>query len=185
MATSTGLISYEDSLSMPENMLEEIIDGVSHIMPFPTIGHMVLLDFLTVFLKAIVSAEYRVFGNPFGLGIRKRPGFTYRGPDLVVVSADDFAARERDQYLWFTPELIVECLSPSNRKGSVSKLLENYESIGTPEVWLIYPESQNVEVYRLHDCRLVMEQNVTSGKIQPACANKGVPVEDLWNAFNS
>jgi len=78
----------------------------------------------------------------------------------------------------------VECLSPSNRKASVSQLLGNYESIGTAEVWLIFPESQNVEVYRLTEGKLVMEQNVTSGEIQPWFGIQGVPVEQLWNAFN-
>ena len=145
MATSTVLITYEASLLMEENKLEEIIDGVSYFMPFPTIGHMLLLDYLTTFLKATTPAEHLVFGNPFGLGIRKRPLFTYRGPDIGVFPAADFAARERDHYIWVTPDLVVECLSPSNQKASVSQLLGNYESIGTAEVWLIFPESQNVE----------------------------------------
>ena len=169
---------------MPENICEEIIDGVSHIMPFPSFRHALLITFLTNFLTAMAGSDFFVTCSPFGLGIRKKPSFTYRGPDLAVFSHEAISERQDDLYAWVAPELLVECLSPSNRKASVAKLIENYESIGTPELWLIYPESQNVEVYRLNDGRLFMEQNITSGEIQPVFAKSGVPVEELWNAFN-
>ena len=39
MQTATHRISYEQSLEMPENKLEEILDGESRIMPPPTLRH--------------------------------------------------------------------------------------------------------------------------------------------------
>jgi Uma2 family endonuclease len=52
-------------------------------------------------------------------------------------------------YVWSAPELIIECLSPANRKGSVDQLLQDYASIQVPEVWLLYPEERMLRRWAL------------------------------------
>ena len=44
MGTTTKLITYEDSLTMPENRFEEIVHGESRIMPPPIKNHVYLID---------------------------------------------------------------------------------------------------------------------------------------------
>ena len=82
METQTHLITYEESLLMPENKFEEILDGVSRIMPMPTVGHMRFVRTLSGELERVLP-EYDVCREPYGLGIRRSP-FRYRGPDISV-----------------------------------------------------------------------------------------------------
>src|SRR5207248_1848137 len=112
METQAHLISYEESLLMPENKLEEILDGISRIMPLPTPRHCSFVRKLSRELEAIF-ADHVVGSAPFGLGIRRDP-FRYRIPEVSVFSPEALSA-EKDAYVWTSPVLIAECLSPSNR----------------------------------------------------------------------
>src|SRR5205823_4095596 len=82
METQVHLISYEESLLMPENKLEEILDGVSRIMPPPTTGHMRFVMRLTGELERVFP-DHVVWPAPYGLGIRRNP-LRYRIPDISV-----------------------------------------------------------------------------------------------------
>jgi hypothetical protein len=43
MSTSTRLLTYADSLTMPENRFEEIVHGESRIVPAPNKKHAYLI----------------------------------------------------------------------------------------------------------------------------------------------
>ena len=53
-----------------------------------------------------------------------------------------------DPYVWTPPDLLVECLSPANRKGAVRELLADYEKVAVPEVWLLDPALPRYTSYR-------------------------------------
>ena len=55
------MITYEDSLTMPENRFEEIVHGESRIMPPPNPKHADLIDeLLNILRDQINRREYRV-----------------------------------------------------------------------------------------------------------------------------
>ena len=84
MSTPTKLISYEDSLMMPENRLEEIVHGESRIMPPSSEFHANLIECLfSLFLRQLDPRVYRNHIAGVGLGIQRKP-LTYRVPDLAV-----------------------------------------------------------------------------------------------------
>jgi Uma2 family endonuclease len=184
MGATTRLITYEDSLAMPENRFEEIVNGESHIMPPPTDRHSYLLRRLTRILDAQLSVDYEVHSG-MGLGIRRRPVLTYRIPDLTVfqiavLEQDTAEKAPNDPYLWKAPELIAECLSPANRRGKLASLLADYVAIGVPEVWLINPQNREVAVHGLEgETERLREGHVRSGRL-------GVTVDlaELWNAYD-
>src|ERR1035438_3790997 len=153
MSTSTKLINYEDSLTLPENRREEIVHGESRTMPPPNRKHVDLIDeLLSILLSQINRREYRVTSSGAGLGIERVP-LTYRIPDLMVfrteaLRRDTAETASNAPYIWTAPELIVECLSPSNRKGSVQELLADYARIAVPEVWLLDPKLPQFTSYR-------------------------------------
>ena len=190
MPTSTRLITYEDSLTMPENRFEEIVDGESRIMPPPTRGHWKILDRIyRMLISELTLEDYEISKGDIGLGIKRRPVLTYRIPDIAVFSVSslekDLAENGRsDIYIWAVPELVVECLSPSNWKGSVEKLRQNYESIGVPELWFIDPLSQTLTIFLLEGKSLVAIRSVEHGVISPVrLPQVNVNVDDLWKAF--
>jgi Uma2 family endonuclease len=163
MSATAKLITYEDSLTMPENRLEEIVHGESRIMPPPNQKHADLIEELSDILKAQLDRwEYGVMSAGAGLGIERVP-LTCRIPDLMVFRRE---ARRRDRaknagndpYIWPVPELIVECLSLSNRKGSNQELLADYARIAVPEVWLLEPALPQLTAYHYE-----------SGTLQASC----------------
>jgi Uma2 family endonuclease len=189
MGAPTKLISYEDSLTMPENRLEEIENGVSRVMLPANQKHVDLIEALSDILKAQLDRrEYRVTSAGAGLGIERDP-LTYRIPDLMVFRQED-RLRDRartggiDPYIWAVPDLIVECLSPSNRKGSIRELLADYERIAAPEVWLLDPEPPGYACYRYESGALREWQSTDRGAVTPLLLpNITVDLADLWAAF--
>jgi len=167
MSTSTKLINYEDSLTMPENKLEEIVHGESRIMPPSTKKHAYLVEELSHILRTQLDrGEYRVTDTGAGLGIERVP-LTYRIP-----------------YIWTAPELIVECLSPSNRKGSIQELLADYARIAAPEVWLLDPKPPQFTAYRLESGALKPWLATENGQVTPLLLpNVAVDLTELWAAF--
>ena len=191
MSTSTRLINYEDSLTMPENRFEEIVHGEVRIMPPPNPRHVDLIDeLLRILLSQIDRREYRVTSSGAGLGVERIP-LTYRIPDLMVFRADAYR-RDRAEtagigpYIWTVPELIVECLSPSNRKGSVQQLLADYARIGVPEVWLLDPKLPQFTSYRYESDALKQWLATESGLVTPLrLPNVAVDLSVLWEAFGA
>jgi Uma2 family endonuclease len=189
MGTTTKLITYEDSLTMPENRFEEIVHGESRIMPPPNPKHVDLIDeLLIVLLNQLNRREYRVTCSGAGLGVERLP-LTYRIPDLMVFPAEAYR-RDRaqrapnDPYIWTVPELIVECLSPSNRKGSIQELLADYARIAAPEVWLLDPKPPQFTSYRYESGALKQWMATETGRVTPLLLpNVTVDLSVLWEAF--
>jgi Uma2 family endonuclease len=174
-------ISYRDSFGLTENPLEEIVRGESRVMPPASLAHARLLKKLDQLLSA--GGELEIIGPGVGLGITKDP-FTYRIPDKMAFRSDIWSrSTEDDLYVWETPELIAECLSPANRKGLVEELLADYDRIQAPEVWLIYPEQKTVDVLRRTD-NLRSCARTKTGCISPYVQPElRIPLDELWDAF--
>ena len=91
-----------------------------------------------------------------------------------------------DPYIWTVPELIVECLSPSYRKGSVQKLLADYARIAVPEVWLLDPKLPQFTSYRYDSGALKQWLAAESGLVTPILLpNATVDLSGLWAAFGA
>jgi Uma2 family endonuclease len=191
MSTSTRLINYEDSLTMPENRFEEIIHGESRIMPPAIKQHNYLVRKLSrVLERQLDETEYEVHSQGSGLGVERTP-LTYRIPDLMVLRVealrqDSAQTAENDPYIWTAPDLLVECLSPSNRKGSIQELLADYARIAVPEVWLIDPQPPQFTSYRYDSGALKPWLTTETGPVSPLLLpNVTVDLAELWAAFGS
>ncbi len=189
MSTSTRLINYEDSLTMPENRFEEIVHGESRIMPAPNKKHAYLIaKLLTVLTRQLDDSEYQILSQGAGLGIERVP-LTYRLPDLMVfrtasLRQDSAETAGNDPYIWALPELVVECLSPSNRKGSIQELMADYARIAVPEVWLLDPKPPQFTSYRYESGALKQWLAIETGRVTPfLLPNATVDLAELWAAF--
>jgi Uma2 family endonuclease len=86
--------------------------------------------------------------------IRKMPpakvihALSTRVPDIAVFIRGNVV--EKDGYIHSAPELVVEVLSPANMRSERAEKLQDYESLGVPEVWVVLPEAQTVEVLLGH-----------------------------------
>ncbi len=182
--TGTRLISYEDSLTMPESTFEEIVNGELRIMPPPSFKHQKLISVLDrQFQFQLDDAATLVLQN-YGQAIRFEPTFTYRLPDLAIFQTAGLLQKD-GYYVISAPSLLVEVLSPSNRKGNVQELLSDYASIGTPEVWLIESEKRVLKALTLRDSVLRETRIVRAGSVSPIeHPHVSIDVQRLWDALD-
>jgi Uma2 family endonuclease len=88
---------------------------------------------------------------------------------------------EQDGYIHSAPELVVEVLSPANTRMERAEKLRDYESLGVPEVWVVSPETQTVEVLSLKDGRLSTTALLREGQLKPThLPGVSVDIAAIW-----
>ena len=181
MATSSKTLTYEEWLTLPEvEGVEEVVNGEIRTMPPNKWNHTRVVEALARQLRARLNPEAtHVVTSVFGLVVRREP-LALRVPDLAVFHADRIV--ERDGYIHSAPELVVEVLSPANTRSERAEKLQDYESLGVPEVWVVSPEAQTVEVLRLNeDRRLVTTSLLREGELKPTrFPEASVDIAAIW-----
>lgn len=161
MVTAQGKIrkklSYEEYLATPEiNLRYEIIDGEMIMSPAPTFDHQWIMHNILDALRPFVKKRRlgAVVGAPCDILIRRAPLRT-RQPDVFYVSFErsnkTISELREMAVLELAPDLAVEILSPSDRRGVLKAKLDDYIKIGVRECWVVRPKAETVEVIRLSD----------------------------------
>ena len=141
-------------LSPPTTQPYEILDGVVTMVQTPNWRHQRIVG--KIYLKFSSYEESSNRGRagiaPFDVVIRRRPTLRTRQPDVFFISHE----RLKENKAVFTsgpllvaPELVVEVLSPSETPRSIRKKLEDFQSIGVLECWIVSPDGETVEIRRL------------------------------------
>ncbi len=143
-------LTYEQYLAEGTiNRRYEILDGVRHWMPNPTVRHQDILFNIAVAFKAFArsSGEGRMVVAACNVLIDYAPLKT-RQPDVLFISHERFGSRNPldPSALDPAPELVVEILSPSDTKSVLSGKLRDYRRVAVRECWVVNTEAQTVEV---------------------------------------
>ena len=181
MATTSKILTYEEWLRLPEvEGVEEVVNGEIVKMPPNKIIHADIVENLADLLKAQLDRRtVQVRVSTFGLVIRREPLST-RVPDIAVFIRSNVV--ERDGYIHSAPELVVEVLSPANTRSERAEKLQDYESLGVPEVWVVSPEAQTVEILLLQDGRLVTTTLLRQGQLRPThFPDAAVDIAAIWS----
>ncbi|HEV8581767.1 MAG TPA: Uma2 family endonuclease [Thermoanaerobaculia bacterium] len=144
-------LTYEDYLYFPEDgKRHELIDGEHYVTPAPNLKHQTTVVNL--------ASDLHDFVRPRGLGkVWVAPVDVLLSdhdvvqPDLVFLSRDRLDLAADGANVKGAPDLPVEVLSPATRRlDSITKrhLYEKYE---VPEYWLVDPELEIIQVYRLSE----------------------------------
>ena len=165
-STTSKVVTYAEWLQMPETKgKEEVVDGEIIKMPPVQYDHVHIVHVLQMVLAGQLDPkEIWVLTTIFGLVIREEP-LTCREPDLAIFVRKNLIVR--DGYFRSPPELVVEVLSPSNRRKDMLRKTEDHESIGVPEFWILSPEARNIEVLQLQDGKLCTTLIVNAGQLRP------------------
>ena len=141
--------------------------------------HAYTVENLADLLKATLDrSTVRVLVTIFGLVIRRDP-VTTRVPDIGVFIKKNIV--EQDGYIHSAPELLVEVLSPANTRAERAEKLKDYESLGVPEVWVVSPEAQTVEVLLLENGRLATSDLLREGQLTPArFPEAAIEIAAIW-----
>jgi Uma2 family endonuclease len=122
--------------------LDEIWDGVIHMLPFPTATHQRMERELERVLLPIGEAlGLETFHNGTGL-FQPNTDSNVRGPDLCLVKPEHVSERGIEG----KASLVVEILSPDDESRDKMPF---YAKCGVGELWLVDPETRAHEVYVL------------------------------------
>ncbi len=120
-----------------------------------------------------------VFAAETGFLLRSDPD-TVRAPNVAFISSDRLGPDDAPPgYLEMAPDLAVEVVSPNDSAASVQSKVEDWLGTGTRLVWVVYPDTQSVAVYRsLHEAEVLSEPDALDGA--PVLSGFAVPVRDLF-----
>jgi Uma2 family endonuclease len=143
-------LTYDAYLALPEMMARySIVNGELIMDGAPTPDHQTVVLELSLKLAPFIREHRlgRVFVAPLDIVIRRDPLRT-RQPDLMFISN----ARRYIiglQVIEGGPDLVVEVLSPTNTRQELQEKLQDYQTIGVREAWVISPQARTVEVLQL------------------------------------
>ena len=180
MATPSKSLTYQDWLSLPEaEGVEEVVNGEIVKMPPNKVLHADTVENLADLLKAQLDRRtVQVRVSTFGVVIGREP-LTTRVPDIAVFIRSNVV--QKDGYIHSAPELVVEVLSPANTRSERAAKLQDYESLGVPEVWVVSPEAQTVEIMLLQDGRLVTTSLLREGNLIPTrFPEAAIDISAIW-----
>ena len=169
-----------DLANLPEDSYRhELVAGVIVAEPLPRHRHDRTRRRLERLLEAFVDGEGlgEVFGEA-GYVLARDPD-TVRGPDLSFVTR--LRLRDFDDARFFSgaPDLAVEILSPSNRRGEMHAKVADYLAAGARLVWVVDAERKTVTTYTalLTPVRIESPAILDGGDVLPGLA---IPLEAIF-----
>lgn len=132
---------------LPEWVRAELIDGEIFVkMTSPLTIHQDILAGLFFQIEAYLQKKQgkcHVYFAPFGVR-PKKDIYNYVEPDITLI-CDDEKMKERGCH--GAPDLVIEVVSPSNRKHDYVRKLALYHEAGVREYWIVDPKHEQVTVY--------------------------------------
>jgi Uma2 family endonuclease len=141
-------LTYTDLLDFPDDGLRrELIHGEVHVSASPNTRHQTIVGRLH--LRIGVHIEQHGGGELYvaPLDVHFAPDEVVE-PDLIFV-ADADSDIITDVHIRGVPTLLIEVLSDARRDRVLKP--ELYATFGVSEYWIVDPEADRVEVYRLRD----------------------------------
>lgn len=145
-----GEYTYEDYLKLPEEpgYRYEILEGFLVKEPSPSRHHQrvssILFRQLANFFDNFDSTG-EVFFAPLDVTLTNR---NVVQPDILFVSGSHKGVKYEER-IDGPCELVVEIMSPSNRRKDRIRKMEIYRKAGVPHYWLVDPEEDILEAYVL------------------------------------
>ncbi len=150
MTVATQVITAEEFPEIPDSDEFELVDG--HLVERKRMGADAcavaarIIFHLMQFVKSrrsgwIMTSEltYRCFPNPH----------TLRRPDVSFIRRGRFDGnRLPPGHLTIVPDLAIEVISPNDTVYDLNSKLRDYRAANFPLVWIVYPDTQEIQIYR-------------------------------------
>ena len=135
----------------PDARLETNSIGQLIIMP-PTGGETGNRNLRLAFQIELWNSKSKlgkVFDSSTGF---KLPNNAFRSPDVSWISLakwNALSATQRRKYLPLAPDFVLKLMSPNDSLNELQNKMKEYVNCGVKLGWLINPDDQQVEIYRL------------------------------------
>jgi len=149
--------SYADYLTWMDDVRRELIDGFINMMAGTSRNHGVVSRNISWNLGLYLSknkCNCEVYYAPIDVLLPKN-GETDNDKIYNVVQPDIFVVcggwKGNDNAFWGAPDMVVEILSPSNRKKDLIKKFLLYQDAGVREYWIADPKVKSVTAYIMQE----------------------------------
>jgi Uma2 family endonuclease len=143
-------VTYTDLERWPDDGKQyELYDGEVRVVPAPSNLHQfVLVNLLEILLEYRKSQRGFVLPAPLDIVFRED---TVLQPDITFLTARTARLLDMLKPIRFSPDLVVEILSPSTSKWDRIKKYGVYARHGVAEYWIVDPGNETVEIFALRD----------------------------------
>ena len=147
-ATKTLLTAEEfDNFPFAEDKRYELDEGELIEMTRPAYQHNRILGNLffelTAYFRRKGGGQALVSENLYALSANTR-----RAPDVSVILGDRSEELRNAKVISIVPDIAAEILSQSESTRMIHRKLKQYFEAGVKEVWLIDPETKEIEIWR-------------------------------------
>lgn len=136
-----------DIEALPEDVRAELIDGELFVsMAPPSATHQDILTGLSFQIELYIQrkkGKCRMYPGPFGVRIKKDIHNLVE-PDITLICDEE---KLDEKGCNGAPDLVIEIVSPSNRKMDYVRKLALYHEAGVREYWIVDSKHQQVTVY--------------------------------------
>ena len=163
--TSHQLMTAEELIKLPRGQHRyELVKGELLTMSPSGEEHGVLCATIAFLLSKYVRANNlgTVYGAESGFKLESNPD-TVLAPDAAFISKDR-AGTPSKSYRLGSPDLVVEVVSPSDRKSKVEEKTAQWLSFGVRAVWLINPQARTVEIVLADGNRALLHESDEPGR---------------------
>jgi Uma2 family endonuclease len=142
-------LTYEDLAAVPEDdpYRHEILDGMHVATPSPVYRHQTISRRIQfqLYQQIELVGKGDVVYAPADVELGT---YDVVEPDVFVILAEHRDVIQRT-HVRGVPDLVIEILSPSTAGRDRGIKRERYELAAVPEYWIVDPDAELVEVYRL------------------------------------
>ena len=158
---------YQLCIHNPDTKFERSADGGIIIMP-PTGGETGKRNTDLIVQLGIWNRQSQlgeVFDSSTGY---KLPNGANRSPDVSWIKRerwDSLSSEQKQKFIPLAPDFVLELMSPSDYLVNTQAKMREYQDNGVKLGWLINPEAQQVEIYRLgHEVEELQSPQTLSGE---------------------
>jgi Uma2 family endonuclease len=143
---ATSLTSWEEFLTLPDAGAGghyELHDGQVILVPPPRPLHVYVQSLLVQWLTNAAQGQGRAAQEfPY----RPAKNLQFWHADVAYIPNEHWEAMRSSEYPVYSPPLVIEVLSPSNKEGEIDRQRVAAFSGGTREFWVIDLDTQSIEV---------------------------------------
>jgi Uma2 family endonuclease len=156
-------------MMLPEGTLAELINDTIYMSPAPDYLHQKIILKLASDIQSYV--EVRKIGeciiSPIDVFFDNMNALQ---PDILFIASENMGIIKKGKVKG-SPDLIIEILSPGNRKHDTEKKKAVYEKFGVKEYFVIDPETKETITWYLSGKKYVKQLNA-KGKIKSKLLKK-------------
>ena len=146
MTKTVGLDEFRELCAQEKNAQYEVVEGELVSLSPTSRKHASQVDRIYRFLiRRLPEQKYDILPGEVGFTLGSDPKPIVRGADLAVLPHQE---NPSEGFVAEPPLLAVEVISPGNTAEDIERKCSQYLAHGTEEVWVVYPKSQTIHVYR-------------------------------------